>query len=157
LAHRANDGYEWPATRIDELRDQIVWLERGARQSARREAEAQAATWFTHARVETLLEIIQLAFPDAVAFLRQQIAAYLPVREHPDPDTYDNFQAKKHAAAKQKTEGDNSDDDREEGTSRKRRWMQRKVVEDEMVLYPEPRRGRSPVKDRNRTRPGTGR
>jgi hypothetical protein len=89
-----------------------------------------------HARVETLLKIIQVAFPDAfpdaVAFLHQQTVACKPVREHPNLDAYDNFQAKRRSAAKCKTEGNNSDDDREEETSRKRRWMQRRVVEDEM-------------------------
>jgi hypothetical protein len=124
--------------RINSLKDQIAQLERAAQQKSRRDAEAQAAAWFTHAGVETLLEIIQMAFPtafpDAVGFLRQQMAAYLPVGEHPDPDAYDNFWAKKRAATKHKTEGVNSDDDQKKETSRKGRRVHRRVPEDEMDI-----------------------
>jgi hypothetical protein len=85
-----------------------------------------------------LVEIIQMAFPgalpDAVAFLHQQTAARKPVGEHPDPDTYDDFRAKRRSAAKRKAEGNNLDNDREEESSRKRRWVQRRVVEDEMEV-----------------------
>jgi hypothetical protein len=129
-AHRANDGYERPATRIDELKERITRLERAARQTSRRDAEAQSAAWYTHAGVETLLEIIQMAFPgafpDAVAFLHQQTAVCKPVGEHPHPDAYDEFRAKRRSAAKRKTEGDNSEDDREEERGRKRRRIHKK-------------------------------
>jgi hypothetical protein len=88
--------------------------------------------------VETLLEIIQIAFPDAfpdaVTFLRQQTVDHKPVGEHPDPDAYDEFRAKRRSAAKHKAEGENSDENREEETSRKRHRVQRRVVEDEMEV-----------------------
>jgi hypothetical protein len=70
----------------------------------------------------------------AVGFLQQQIAAYPAVEEHPDPDTYDNFWAKKQVAAKRKTEGNNSDDNREEERSQKKRQVHRRVPEDEMEV-----------------------
>jgi hypothetical protein len=123
-------------------------LERAAHQNSRRDAEAQATAWFTHTGVGTLLEIIQLAwptvFPDAVGSLRQQREAYLPAGEDPDPEAYHIFQAKRQAAAKRKTEGEKSDDDREEGTSCKRRRLWKKVVEDEMDVNTE-----VPVRDRS--------
>jgi hypothetical protein len=86
--------------------------------------------------VETLLEIIQImcptAFPDAVGFLRQQIDAYPPIGEDPDPEGFPNFRAKKRAATKCKTEGENSDNNREEGTSWKRRRICKRVADNEM-------------------------
>jgi hypothetical protein len=97
--------------RIDELHDRIVQLERAAHQNLRRELEAQAVTWFTHAGVETLLEIIQLAcltaFPDAVGFLCQQMEAYPPVGGDPDLEAFNKFWAKKQVATKCKTKGEN--------------------------------------------------
>jgi hypothetical protein len=87
--------------------------------------------WYTYSGVEALLEIIQLAYPDAfpdvVGFLRQQIDAYPPAGEDPAPDAFADFRAKR-----RKAEGESSDVDREEGTSRKRRRVQRRVVDDEM-------------------------
>jgi hypothetical protein len=132
------------------LRDRIARLERAARQNSRRDAEAQAAAWFTHARVEALLEIIQVAFPDAfpvaVAFLRQQMAVHKPAGEHPDPDGYEIFRANYGTPAKHKIEGENSDEDREEGTSRKRRRLRKRVVADEMDVDTD-----VPVRDRSAT------
>jgi hypothetical protein len=111
-------------------------LERAARQTSRRDAEAQSAAWYTHTGVETLLEIIQLtwltAFPDAIGFLRQQTAAYPPAGEDPDLEGYDEFRAKKRSTAKRKTEGENSDDDWEEERSWKKHQVHRRVPEEEI-------------------------
>jgi hypothetical protein len=81
------------------------------------------------------LELFQHAFPEAIpdvlAFLCQQLEYYPPAGENPDPNGFEEFIAKK-SAAKRKMEGNGSDDDREAGTSRKRRRLQKKIVEDEM-------------------------
>jgi hypothetical protein len=57
--------------------------------------ETQATAWYTYTGVEALLEIIQLAylaaFPDAVGFLHQQIEAYLPAGEDPEPEVFADF------------------------------------------------------------------
>jgi hypothetical protein len=95
-----------------------------------------------------LLEIIQLAypeaFPDAVGFLRQQIDAYPPAGEDPAPDAFADYRAKRRKAEKRKAEGEGSDVDRGEGTSRKRRRVQRRVVDDEMDVDTDvPERDRS--------------
>ena len=122
--------------RIDDLKERVTRLERGARQSARREADSQATAWYTYSGVEALLEIIQLAypeaFPDAVGFLHQQIDAYPPAGEDPAPDAFADYRAKRRKAEKRKAEGEGSDVDRGEGTSWKRRQVQRRVVDDEM-------------------------
>jgi hypothetical protein len=96
----------------------------------------------------TLLEIIQHRFPeakpDATSFLQQQLEYYPPVGEDLDPEGFENFLAKKRAATKRKTEGGNPDEDREEGTSQKRCWLQRKVVEDGMDVDTD-----VPIRDRS--------
>jgi hypothetical protein len=101
----------------------------------RQEVEIEAAAWFVHEGVATLLELFQHAFPKAIpnalAFLRQQLEYYPPAGENPDPNGFEEFVAKK-SAAKRKTEGNGSDDDREAGPSRKRRRLQKRIVEDEM-------------------------
>jgi hypothetical protein len=117
------------------LHEQIVQLEHLTRYQVRQEVEIEASAWFVHEGVATLLELFQRAFPEAIpdvlAFLCQQLEYYPPAGENPDPDGFEAFIAKK-SAAKRKMEGNCSDNDREKGTSRKRRWLQKKVVEDEM-------------------------
>jgi hypothetical protein len=126
-------------------------LERAARLNERRDSEAQAAAWYTYAGVEALLEIIQIAcptaFPDVVAFLREQIEVHQPAGENPAPEVFAEFKAKKKSAAKRKAAGENSDDDRDEETSRKRRRLQRRVVDDKMKVDTD-----VPVRDRSSPR-----
>jgi hypothetical protein len=130
------------------LRDRNVRREQDARQRTRRELETQATAWYTYAGVEALLEIIQIACPtaflDAVAFLHEQIEVHRPAGEDPAPEAFAEFQTKKRSAAKRKAEGGKSDDDREEGTSQKRCWLQRRVVEDKMEVDMD-----VPVRDRS--------
>jgi hypothetical protein len=129
------------------LREQIVRLERLMRHQVRQEVEIEASAWFVHEGVAMLLELFQHAFPeaipDALAFLHQQLEYYPPAGENPDPDGFEAFIAKK-SAAKRKMEGNGLDDDWEEGTSRKRRRLQKKVVEDEMDVDTD-----VPVRDRS--------
>jgi hypothetical protein len=103
-AHRASDGYERLATRINELRDRVNRLERAAHLNERRDSEAQVSAWYTYAGVEALLEIIQIAcptaFPDAVAFLREQIEVHQPAGDDPAPEEFAEFKARRKAAAK---------------------------------------------------------
>jgi hypothetical protein len=111
-------------------------LERAARLNEKRNSETEATAWYTYAGVEALLEIIQIAcptaFPDAVAFLREQIEVHRPAGEDPAPEAFAEFQVRKKSAAKRKAEGGGSDDDRKDGANRKHHQLQRRVVEDEM-------------------------
>ncbi|KAJ7802977.1 hypothetical protein B0H13DRAFT_2389286 [Mycena leptocephala] len=77
-------------------------------------------------------ETVRNTFPDAVGFLRQQIDTYPPAGEDPAPKAFADFQAKRRKAEKHKAEGESSDVDQEEGTSRKHRRVQRRVVDNEM-------------------------